>query len=140
MNVKKLVNLKEVLNALDQVETLYRNITKHKDKITSTLLNSLIQYTDNGGMVPVFSDKVKTFKGIIDWSKLGKGMEDEQLPEPNGGVDEEYDEAKEAIKTIKEKLNSELKKWQEFFSDKGICYVHKKEVYYTISNRDMSWR
>ena len=138
MNVKKLLNLKEVLNGLEQTEILYRNITKYRSKITSTRLKALTQYTDNEGIVPVFSDKIKIFKGIIDWSKLGKGIESEQLPEPNGGVDEEYDEAKRAIKVIKDKLNDELEKWQELFDDKSICYVHKKEVHCGLNSRGMN--
>lgn len=129
MNVKKLLNLKETLNGLEQVITLYSQIGTHKSKITSARLRALTNFTTSeGGIVPEFSDKVTQFKEIIDWNKLGKGPEGDQLPEPNGGVDEVYDEAKESIKKIKGQLNDELKKWQEFFEDEAICYVHKKEV------------
>jgi len=125
MNLKRLLDLKEVLNGLEQVKALYVNIAKYKEKIISERLRVLTKFVGDGGIVPEFSDKMKVFKEVIDWSKLGK---DTEIPEPNGGVDEDYDNAQERIKDTKEKLNEELVKWQEFFKDKSISYVHKKEV------------
>eukprot|EP00826_Nyctotherus_ovalis_P020448 TRINITY_DN1641_c0_g1_i5.p1 TRINITY_DN1641_c0_g1~~TRINITY_DN1641_c0_g1_i5.p1 ORF type:complete len:386 (-),score=122.83 TRINITY_DN1641_c0_g1_i5:860-2017(-) len=140
LNVKKLVNLKEVLNALEQVEVLYKNILRRNKSIASARLKSLTTFTDDGGIVPLFSDKIKIFNGILDWNKLGKGAESDQLPEPNGGVDQDYDQANETIKEIKRKLDEELVKWQEFFKDRSICYVHKKEVTAQLHSRGTSWK
>ena len=129
MNMKKLRELKEVLDGLEKVERLYKSFSSCKKEISSKRLRQLTRYVgDRGGIVPKFYEKIKEFKGIIDWSELEKRHSVDQVPEPNGGVDAEYDDAKECIKEAKEELNEELIKWQKFFGDKSIHYVHKKEV------------
>ncbi len=130
MNVKKLKELKEVLEALDLVGKLFDNLRKPRDRLKSERLRALTGYageTDTG-IVPPFTDAVSEFKGIIDWNKLGKGLEADHLPEPNCGVDKEYDDATVRIKELHKELDKELEKWQEFFGDSTICYVHKKAV------------
>eukprot|EP01022_Parablepharisma_sp_SALTPOND_P036623 TRINITY_DN99_c0_g2_i1.p1 TRINITY_DN99_c0_g2~~TRINITY_DN99_c0_g2_i1.p1 ORF type:complete len:735 (+),score=94.06 TRINITY_DN99_c0_g2_i1:4953-7157(+) len=130
MNVKKLRELKEVLEALQQVDRLFQGLKKPREKLSSERLRAITGFVgQDNGIVPEFAAKLDEFKGIIDWSKLGKGLAVDHIPEPNCGVDKEYDEAKEQIKELHKELHEELAKWQEFFGDNTICYVHKKAVY-----------
>jgi len=133
MNVKKLQELKEILEALQQVNNLYLNLQKLRAKLKSERLRAITGFVSkkDEGIVPEFYSKLAEFRNVIDWTKLGKGInENDQIPEPNGGVDKEYDDAKMTIKEIHEELQKELDKWRALFGDESICYAHKKEVFF----------
>lgn len=129
MNIKKLIELKEVLDSLKQVHSFLKEIAKHRETLKSERLIALTGFKNkDDGLLPEFSELLTTFEHIIDWKKLGKGKANEQVPEPNGGVDEAYDKATETIHEIEKQLLQQLEHWQNLFSDKKIAFAHKKYV------------
>jgi len=129
MNVKKLRDLKEVLDSLKNVSSVYQGIDKLQNLIKAERLVGLTTFAPKEkGLVPEFATKLHYFQNIIEWNKLGKGKDDDQIPEPNVGVDQNYDDAKIEIKNIMKELDNQLVHWQEAFKDKRICFVHKKYV------------
>ena len=127
MNVKKLKDLKEVLDSLKQVDGIFKALGKCRGKMTSERMKNLTGHAGNGnGIVPEFIEKIQEFEKIIDWTELKK--DSEHVPEPNMGVDEEYDGACKKIKEIERFMEEELARWQELFSDSSISFVHKKYV------------
>ncbi len=130
MNVKKLRDLREVLESLKAVLVLFQVVGKHRDGLEAGRLRGLTGFADKekGGLVPEFESIIREFEGVIDWSQLGRGKDVDHVPAPNGGADPEYDQLGGKMKEVQKQLEDELGTWRDFFGDSSINYAHKKYV------------
>lgn len=130
VNVKKLKELKEVLNHLRQVYCFLISVNKLRNGFTSERLKNLTGFNSSReGLVPDYDEVLQKFEKVIDWKKLGQGKDSDQVPEPSAGVYPAYDEAKETIFKVEKLLEEQLEHWKSLFNDQNIEFVHKKYVF-----------
>lgn len=71
-----------------------------------------------GGLYPSqLSDTIADFDKVIVWKKTGGGGKDDEIPEPQEGLCEEFDQANKRIDVIKAKLNDLLNQIRAQFKD-----------------------
>jgi DNA mismatch repair protein MSH6 len=95
---RKVGDFSKLLNGLQaatQIPELFNNIT-----IKSGLLRKVVHSEDNGGCFPSMATELEWFFNNFDCDQAAKG-----LFEPSRGMDDQYDEACDAINDIMNELN-----------------------------------
>ena len=83
----------------------------------------------SGGLLPAnIVESIREFDKLIAWKKA-KGINNLEIPEPQRGIDEEFDAANEAVDLIKAKLDAYLQTIVQKFKDRRIAFSHAKNRY-----------
>ena len=84
---------------------------------------------NSGGLLPAnILESIREFDKLIAWKKA-KGINNLEIPEPQRGIDEEFDAANEAVDLIKAKLDAYLQTIVQKFKDRRIAFSHAKNRY-----------
>eukprot|EP00347_Sterkiella_histriomuscorum_P021958 403332180 len=129
-----LIKLKEfriLLKHFRVMEELCESLMNKKNEFKSQRLRQLLTPdTEQYGLFPTgIKDIVKEFEGMIVWKKTQGGGPDDEIPEPQMGLDEEFDRANEAVDKVKQKLESYLQQIRSQFKDRRINWSHAKYRY-----------
>lgn len=88
----------------------------------------MLSYDDNGGMMPAdFKQEIDQFEKLIAWKKV-EGA-DVEVPEPQRGLDENFDTANDSVTMIKQELDHYLNTIRAQLKCKRINYSHAKFRY-----------
>lgn len=72
---------------------------------------------------------IEEFDQLIVWKKVAGGANAAEVPEPQRGIDAEFDEINDTVNAIKEELNEYLQDIVRRFKDRRISYSHAKNRY-----------
>ena len=85
---------------------------------------------DQGGLLPGdVEDIIDEFDQLIVWKKVAGGANAVEVPEPQKGIDEDFDEANAQVDAIKEELNDFLNGMRQRFKERRINFSHAKHRY-----------
>ncbi|KAF2367994.1 DNA mismatch repair protein MutS clamp [Trinorchestia longiramus] len=118
---------KRVLSFLTVIQA-FHSISKLPslfNEVESQLLRSVVSRTDEGGKLPAMDDALIFFQKAFDHElakKEGKII-------PSSGVDQQYDDAIEAIEHTKDELDHNLKKECKFFGAKVVYFGNDRKRY-----------
>lgn len=90
---------KEFSNTID----IYTNL---KDELKSERLRLLLTTEDEGGLIPSnIQEAIKEFDDLIVWKTVA-GPTKIQVPEPQNGIDDDFDKANDTVNDIKSELEN----------------------------------
>lgn len=76
---------------------------KRKDEISSRRLRQLLSFDDEGGLLPLdYKVELEKFDKLIVWKKA-EGA-DVEIPEPQRGLDQNFDQANDGVNQVKQQL------------------------------------
>lgn len=82
--------------------------------------------TETGLLPEEISDAVATFDQLIKWKKVAGASNQAEIPEPQPGIDQNFDYANEAVNQIKAELDTCLHEIIQRFKERRICFSHAK--------------
>ena len=132
VSLVKLREFRTLLRAFKTLDSdLCGSLIGKRDQFKSQRLRLLLTPdTEEGGMIPSGMRKViDEFESMIVWKKTQGGGADEEIPEPQMGLDEEFDKANQAVDAVKDKLEGYLQQQRQKFKDRRINYSHAKYRY-----------
>jgi len=74
-------------------------------------------------------EAVSHFESRIIWKRTSGGGADEEIPEPQPGLDAQFDQANAAVDSVKEQLNEYLGEVRSQMRDRRIVFSHTKYRY-----------
>lgn len=96
-----------LLKTFKRTEEILGPLMRKKDEFSSQRLRQLLSYDDSGGMMPInFKQEIDQFEKLIVWKKV-EGA-DVEVPEPQRGLDENFDSANDSVTLIKQELDRYL--------------------------------
>jgi hypothetical protein len=73
-------------------------------------LKLLLTSTEEDGLFPTgIQETIQEFEQLIIWKRMAGPGGGTEVPEPQRGIDAEFDTANEAVDAVKEKLDAILK-------------------------------
>ena len=91
-----------MLNSIKSVEGILQGLTNIKGEFTSARLVQLISYEEEGGLLPSdIQESLDEFEKLIVWKVVQNTDKKIEIPEPQHGIDETYDQANDEINQIK---------------------------------------
>ena len=136
MKMKEFRSILKVFKGIrDTLSGLFR--LNENGKLRSERLKMLLTYRNEDGegegegglMPPNVEQVIEEFDQLIVWKRVAGGVNAAEVPEPQRGIDAEFDEANDMVDKIKEELAEYLKEIVAQFKDRRISYSHAKNRY-----------
>ena len=109
VSLNKLKEFRQVTKTLKGLSELISSLQNKKENFKSTRLQLLLTDDSDGGLYPSdIVQVIKDFEKMIVWKKTQGG--DEEIPEPQPGLDEVFDKCNLYVDEIKQKLEVILQK------------------------------
>ena len=108
VSLAKMKEFKLLLDCLKKIENIIEDLYEIKENFTSSRLKSLLDYQENGGLMPSnIKESLKEFEKLIVWKAIN-GDKNVCIPEPQPGIDQTFDDANKLVDSIKSELESYL--------------------------------
>jgi hypothetical protein len=106
VSLNKMKEFRQLLNCFKAMDETIGDLARVKNSFNSTRLKSLLSLETEGGLIPANIDEaLLEFEKLIVW-KVVQGQDKKiEIPEPQVGIDETFDQANATIDSIKEQLN-----------------------------------
>ena len=129
VSLNKLKEFRVILRHFKALRDLISSFQGKKDQFKSLRLQTLLTDSTEGGLFPTdICEAVDEFENMIVWKKTQSG--DEEIPEPQPGLDEGFDTCNNYVDQIKLKLEEILNKTRQRFRDqRRINWSHAKYRY-----------
>ena len=101
VSLQKMKEFKELLNSFEKVESLLEGLRSlhRRSELTSERLTALVSKpseTENGLLPDGIDEVIHEFKRLIVWKRVS-GSSNSEIPEPQTGIDEEFDRANDEV-------------------------------------------
>lgn len=101
---------------------------KRKEEVSSRRLQQLLSFDDDGGLLPRnYLGELEKFEKLIVWKKA-EGA-DVEIPEPQRGLDQNFDQANDGVNQVKQQLEDYIGTIRTQLKCKRISYSHAKFRY-----------
>ena len=126
VNLAKMKDFKTLLNVFRDFDETIESFQKLANSITSSRLQLLVTKECDGGLVPEkIKEALEEFEGLILWKTVA-GPTKLEVPEPQPGIDEEFDDANRQVNVIKDDLEEYCEKMRKQYHERKINFSHAK--------------
>lgn len=128
VSLKKLTEFRQLLTTFGRFEILFKELLQARDELQSSRLKQLLTPDSEGGLIPAAYEKeLGQFQKLIVWKKV-PGT-DKEVPEPQAGLDADFDSANERVSDVKEMLTQYLEEIRKEMKCRQINFSHAKFRY-----------
>ena len=129
VSLNKLKDFRTILRHFRTLPDLISSLKAKVGKFKSQRLWALLTEEESGGLYPEgILDDIAEFEKMIVWKRTQGG--EEEIPEPQPGLDENFDRQNAAVDEIKARLEAVLQKTRQRFKDsRRINWSHAKYRY-----------
>ncbi len=129
VSLNKLKEFRVVLKHFKALSDLVSSLRSKIDSFKSKRLQTLLTDDTDDGLFPTKIVKlIESFEGMIVWKRTQNG--DDEIPEPQPGLDEDFDAANAAVDEVKGRLEKILQATRQRFRDsRRINWSHAKYRY-----------
>jgi len=126
--LKRLTEFRVLTQQLKQLPDIVESLQSKKDEFKSDRLKALLTYIgEEGGLLPMVAEELKEFDHMIVWKKAAGS--DNEIPEPQPGLDDTFDNANNQVNEAKAALEDLLDRLRKEFKERKICFTHAKQRY-----------
>ena len=132
VSLQKMKEFRTLLNCFKNIDNTIESLTtlRRREELNSARLLALISTKDEHeqGLMPTgILETIHHFDKLIQWKRV-PGTTNE-IPEPQQGIDQDFDAANDAVNDIKGELDEFLQGIQRRYKDRRICFSHAKNRY-----------